>query len=87
MLKGSTNRVCGIARRPGLDAKGRDKLLSLILTIKLMILIILIIILMILIILIIILMMLYSNNWIKGFMKTQILSALALHVTLHVLFK
>jgi hypothetical protein len=83
MPKGGTNRVCSIAKRPSLDTKDRDKLLSLILTIKLMILIIL----MILMILIIILMMLYLNNWIKGFMKTQILSALALHVTLHVLFK
>jgi hypothetical protein len=77
MPKGSTNGVYGIARRPGSDARSRDKLLSLILTIKLMILMILMI----------ILMMLYSNNRIKGFMKTQILSALALHVTLHVLFE
>jgi hypothetical protein len=49
MLKGNTNRVCIIAKRPSLDTKGKDKLLLLILTIKL-------------IKLIIILIMLYSNN-------------------------
>jgi hypothetical protein len=42
MLKGKTNGVCRIAGRLSLNAKGRDKLLSLILMIKLMILILLI---------------------------------------------
>jgi hypothetical protein len=39
MPKGRTNGVCGIARSPSSDARGGDKLLSLILIIKLMILI------------------------------------------------
>jgi hypothetical protein len=42
MLKDGTNGVCRIAGRPRSDARGGDKLLSLILTIKLMILILLI---------------------------------------------
>jgi hypothetical protein len=42
MLKGKTNRVCRIAGRLSSNAGGGDKLLSLILTIKLMILILLI---------------------------------------------
>jgi hypothetical protein len=43
MPRGGTNGVCGIAGRPSSDAGGGDKLLSFILTIKLMILMILMI--------------------------------------------
>jgi hypothetical protein len=42
MPKGGTNGVWGIAGRPSSNAGGGDKLLSLILTIKLMILMLLI---------------------------------------------
>ena len=42
MLKGSTNKVCKIAKRLSLNAKGKDKLLLLILIIKLIKLILLI---------------------------------------------